>query len=487
MQPSRASIRSGVAALALVVACSSDIDPATVNEAAESGAPFTPESDAGGDSSARTPPPDAAPAPDAAPPTPTCTDGIKNQGETDVDCGGSLCPTRCAGGRSCSDDSDCASKLCGAAGTLAQGKCLFAKSCSGGKGAFDSCGTNDDESCCKTLAVPGGTFNRKGDLNAPATVSSFKLDKFEVTVGRLRKFYEAYAGNLRGTTPIPPGAGAHPKIPGSGWRAGWNVRLPGSWQEIQDRHTVSCNMGGNNDDGGAATWTPAPWDPAAGAYDDKPTNCIDWYTAFAFCAWDGGRLATDAEWGFATEGGSEQRRYPWGDLPAMNIEIPPFNDPNTYAQEQNGVSYFLGQFATHAFCTTMEGEACYSVGGPTRTVDPVTGRVTDGPAHLSRPGKKPMGNGRWGHADLGGNVFEWLLDRTFVPSPCVDCASVAGEDPVNPSAYPVVDGVPQWTEDNGRAYRGGGWQAHPLEGRYSYFNRHMWGTYSVIGIRCARD
>ena len=42
-------------------------------------------------------------------------------------------------------------------------------------------------------------------------------------------------------------------------------------------------------------------------------NCIDWYTAYAFCIWDGGRLASEAEWNFAAAGGSEQRYYPWGD------------------------------------------------------------------------------------------------------------------------------------------------------------------------------
>lgn len=42
---------------------------------------------------------------------PTCTDGVQNGTETDVDCGGSSCP-RCADGKKCSTRNDCASALC---------------------------------------------------------------------------------------------------------------------------------------------------------------------------------------------------------------------------------------------------------------------------------------------------------------------------------------------------------------------------------------
>jgi len=42
---------------------------------------------------------------------PTCSDGVKNQDETDVDCGGSICP-KCADGKSCLLDSDCLSGYC---------------------------------------------------------------------------------------------------------------------------------------------------------------------------------------------------------------------------------------------------------------------------------------------------------------------------------------------------------------------------------------
>ena len=41
----------------------------------------------------------------------TCSDGIKNQDETDVDCGGSVCD-KCANEKACQKDEDCASNRC---------------------------------------------------------------------------------------------------------------------------------------------------------------------------------------------------------------------------------------------------------------------------------------------------------------------------------------------------------------------------------------
>jgi sulfatase modifying factor 1 len=108
---------------------------------------------------------------------------------------------------------------------------------------------------------------------------------------------------------------------------------------------------------------------------------------FAFCAWDGGYLPTEAD--YAASGGSEQRAYPWSS-PADSVTIGP-----TYA------SYScLGDGL--AGCTTTD---CIPVGS------------------------HPAGNGRWGQSDLGGNVHEWILDLAdfpgTYPNPCVDCAELA--------------------------------------------------------------
>jgi hypothetical protein len=46
---------------------------------------------------------------------PTCSDGVKNQGETDVDCGGATCAP-CASGKKCAQGSDCVMGVCGTLG-----------------------------------------------------------------------------------------------------------------------------------------------------------------------------------------------------------------------------------------------------------------------------------------------------------------------------------------------------------------------------------
>jgi formylglycine-generating enzyme required for sulfatase activity len=176
------------------------------------------------------------------------------------------------------------------------------------KGLAATCGPLGNDDCCKSLLVPGGTYNRSYDgvdyldPSYPATVSDFYLDKYEVTVGRLRAFVNAGMG----TQACPPGkgTGAHPKVAGSGWKSEWNSNLPATTASLKT--ALQCYAG-------YQTWT----DTAAGD-ENKTANCLDWYTAFAFCAWDGGRLATEAEWNYAASGGSEHRYCPWSNPPLFD-------------------------------------------------------------------------------------------------------------------------------------------------------------------------
>jgi len=229
-----------------------------------------------------------------------------------------------------------------------------------------TCGPSGKEDCCKSLLVPGGTFSRSYDAvdyldpKSVATLSDFYLDKYEVTVGRLRAFVHAGMGTQ--ARPPAEGAGAHPKVVGSGWDPEWNAKLPRDTAAVQA--ALKCFIHQSYTD-------------EAGKHENLPANCLDWYTAFAFCAWDGGRLPTEAEWNYAASGGAEQRYYPWS-VPATSTTI-----DDSYA----------------VFC----GSTC----------------------SLQHVGSKsPKGDGKWGQADLGGNAWEWTFDWDPVvyPVPCQDCA-----------------------------------------------------------------
>jgi len=103
------------------------------------------------------------------------------------------------------------------------------------------------------------------------TVSGFALDQFEVSVGRFRRFVEAYPGSK----PVAL-AGAHPLIPGSGWQAAWDGNLPLDQAALMS--SLKCDT------------TNQTWTDTVGTNEAMPINCVNWYQAFAFCAWDHGRL-----------------------------------------------------------------------------------------------------------------------------------------------------------------------------------------------------
>jgi formylglycine-generating enzyme required for sulfatase activity len=254
------------------------------------------------------------------------------------------------------------------------------------------CGPNVD-SCCLSLSIPGQTFYRSYDgvspdamsQASPASVSSFQLDRFEVTVGRFRKFVDAAVASWRPAA----GSGKHAHLNDqqglanvasaggfeSGWNEDWNDELPGDLDEWNA--ALSC-------DPIKSTWTDTP-----SGNDLAPINCLSWYEAYAFCVWDEGFLPSEAEWNDVATGGEQQRAYPWSLVPtSLTIDCLHAN----YAP--------LGEF-----CTAP----------PTGTVTPVGA-------------KSPKGDSRWGHADLGGNVYEWVLDSysdTYV-TPCINCTYLDG-------------------------------------------------------------
>ncbi|HKQ68059.1 MAG TPA: SUMF1/EgtB/PvdO family nonheme iron enzyme [Polyangiaceae bacterium] len=251
------------------------------------------------------------------------------------------------------------------------GMCVPLPSC---KNLAANCGASGKETCCASPLVAGGTFRRSydkmtfADSSYSAEIASFSLDRYEITVGRFRAFVDAG----KGTQASPPreGDGAHPLIKGSGWSAAWNEDLAKDTAAL--KYALEC-------DSAYRTFTAT-----SEIGENRPINCITWYEAFAFCAWDGARLPTEAEWNYAASGGVDQREYPWGET----------IDP-TYA--------VMG-------CSADGDAGCASAD------------------ILAVGSRSPKGDGAWGHSDLAGNLSEWTLDWLVEPfgiQNCVNCAELA--------------------------------------------------------------
>ncbi len=290
-------------------------------------------------------------------------------------------------------------------------------------GAGVNCGPDQDQDCCAHAPVPGGRFIRAHggpSCDHPelvATVGDFELDVYEVSVGRFRAFLDAGQGTR--AAPPKPGAGAHPRHPGSGWDPAWTAALLDSREAIE--RELDCGPG--------STWTAAP-----GANERAPINCVNFYEAMAFCAWDGGYLPTEAERNYVASGGEEQRVYPWSTPP-----------DSTHIRPEHAV--------------------------------------------YASPGTAPVGthragDGRWGHADLAGNVWEWTLDE-------VELARVLPSEGANfcePAGMPVpCDDCLAVGAGTARVLRGGGWGL-PERGMAVAIRRggEPDERHSVFGLRCAR-
>jgi formylglycine-generating enzyme required for sulfatase activity len=305
-------------------------------------------------------------------------------------------------------------------------------SCLAGGPGLTNCGTGT-ESCCTSLPVTGGTYNRTysydGGLSGladPATVSNFRLDKYEATVGRFRQFVAAWKG---GWSPAA-GSGKHTHLNGD--QGLENSGNPGTYE---NGWNTSDNTNIAPTDANLACNAIATWTPSVGSQEKLPINCVNWWEASAFCIWDGGFLPSEAEWEYAAAGGNQQRKYPWG-----------ATDPGT-----------------------ASAYAIYDCAYPYSTAFGCTGTITV--ANIAPVGTAASGAGLWGQLDLAGNVGEWTLDwyADAYVTPCTNCAALA-------RAYTQV-------------FRGGTFSAlasdlAPPDRRYSGVVPTTRGRF--LGLRCAR-
>jgi formylglycine-generating enzyme required for sulfatase activity len=264
-------------------------------------------------------------------------------------------------------------------------------SCALGRPGMSDCGTSR-ESCCVSLEVVGGTYYRTYDDTSadggvllpldggpageadPATVSSFRLDKYAVTVARFRQFVSAWSG---GYTPRA-GAGKHTHLNGGNGLAATAGGYEPGWVE-------SDNVQISPTDANLACSPVSTWTALADSQENLPINCVTWYESYAFCIWDGGFLPSEAEWEYAAAGGDQQREYPWGSAA-----------PGT-----------ANEYAIYGFYYTC-----------------TLGTCTGAAAQIAPVGVTPEGVGRWGQLDLAGNVWQWNLDWNAAYVQCTDCAEV---------------------------------------------------------------
>jgi sulfatase modifying factor 1 len=342
-------------------------------------------------------------------------------------------------GSVCCENQTCLNASVGACGA-AYGSA--AQSCAGGLSCaipIPGGGTMENVDCCQSISLPGGafpmgldvtgknmcpaSFDGADDCTAGAdetpvhtvTLAPYALDRFEVTVGRFRKFVDSWD-----YTGLPEGAGGDAVVAGAGWSTAWNATLPASKTALM--RDIECLTLPGGPQPCFATWTMT-----ASSNENLPINCVSWYEAFAFCAWDGGRLPTEAEWEFAAANGPAEDLYPWGQ------QLPD------------------------------ESRAIYTCSADLVPCD-------NPPSFFEPVGSRLAGANQWGHLDLAGNVNEWTLDA-WAPYP-------AG--PVTNYANVATQGI--------RVPRGGSIADTAAALRAAYrSNAPADDLNPLVGIRCARS
>jgi hypothetical protein len=457
---------------------------------------------------------------------------------------------------------------------------------------LDTCGQGEStdakgqvhESCCRSLQIPTAVLPT-GDA------AGTRIDKYEVTAGRVRQFIESVSaseavktGNyydlqdwmlaqFDATTTTPTTAigtlfaaqiptGITPKaviaMMPANWYSDFNIvaSLGGTTLDPFHPSTSQGCFVGDNANGAATYWWTAKTNqtvtpPVIGGdvvgsagrpytqdyYDIKSMNCAPYWIYAAFCAWDGGRVATLAE----IDAVYGKQAYPWDTtgettfLPA-NYTYTTVTSGTTSHYYQNfvpGTNYYTGPIAAgtagyNAVDLTVNwnndsfggnpGDFYYYPNGGGGPTDPPASVLSTGSIpgldyspFIAAPGRfyldktailSPSGAGTEGWQDLGANMLEMTdtLSGTATAVFC-DCSSggqvtAATTCPTacpntNPKVYPIPRnggvGLPEI------AWEGGSWEGHtaasPAAATYftkGGYTEPLQTQYGKAGFRCAR-
>jgi hypothetical protein len=493
------------------------------------------------------------------------TDKVKNGGESDVDCGGSTTDgaPRCADALRCANDGDCLSSFC----SLLDGTCVDGRSCTGlvspaaimdptgmvdakgdaigtpdangaGQSAgIDTCGRGEStdplanqqhESCCRALTVPGSTW---------------RLDKYEATSGRVRQFLESLDWDVRDWALAQFDAAFNPittagtmlaaqlPINQAGVTTNFLDILPSTRDTSVPLNAVvatgalvmdtsgdqGCVMSSASDPLFSAMtyWWDATtmFDQASSSprpftqdyYDIKPMNCVPYYLAAAFCAWDGGRLQLHSEHA-AVWGGTSTS--PWSQ-PNLPNPYPGNQKMYTVAAcgslSMNGAVGCTMDWYNGGQAPGSQGDFYYYpsaiAGIPNGLVPATLDNGLDLTPYISAPGRFFMDvtaitstsyAGGEGWRDLGADMIELdtvsaftgggsFCDASGVTAPgetsnCTNTNSLGQPVPgvLRASNLPPVDLL------------GGSWEGHGVLEAYSVGGWSVYRQYGKTGIRCAR-
>ena len=359
--------------------------------------------------------------------TPTHTDGKVSPsiGETDIDCGGATAP-KCVIDLACKVDTDCATAACSA------GKKCIPPSCKvGGNGTsgLETCGAGEaaSESCCRSLPLPTRTTRR--------------LDKYEITAGRVRSFIDGVSAANGGVPNVRAFATAYAASHPGSQLADVVDNYPGLIDVLPDHagptgaNPLPYHLGaapldpinsldgcyvGEDAYGHATYWQPASdLKPLGVGYpgadgkpdgvrkvsrvelDKKSMNCVMPIMLAAFCAWDGGELAR-----------TEDFREVWGRL-AAPIPLANGNTTNVYIPWDAALSIGQWNFRNgHGLACNPIFDGCVNPQNAFYAFPAGFAASDDDSPGIGAPGRFPMdvtrirsANGE-GWFDIGGNMMD---------------------------------------------------------------------------------
>jgi hypothetical protein len=289
---------------------------------------------------------------------------------------------------------------------------------------------DDTDSPIQNVTVFAGgkittTTDAKGAFTLPIIAGSYTL-----TPSKLDSSFTPVSRQVT----VPPNASGQDfictncemvTIPAGSFQMGCSPNDTNCWSDERPLHTVYLDAYDidKNAPGSTGSHTRSFYYGNA-AYGNYPVVYVNWNQAVAFCAWEGKRLPTEAEWEKSARGSSDTRIYPWGD-------------------GQRDCT--LGNFFVNGYCV----------------------------GDTSQVGSYPSGASPYGALDMAGNVWEWVSD--WYQSDYYG-SQTSWINPIGPAfgSYGVL--------------RGGSWSPDWNDARVSYRvknNPANWHDY--FGFRCARS